>query len=133
MAKIEATFSGLKKCFLGFKEHASKTDKNTRYYCLDIIYAIECGIKALTCSKKTCPLHTDYQTHDLHDIIRKALPYLQADIPGYLTATNSLQIQFKDVHQALRYGTQISQDNLESFIDKIEKSYDKIEQEIRRM
>lgn len=132
MAKIEATYSGLKKCFLGFKEHASKTDKNTRYYCLDIIYAIECGIKALTCTNKIYPLHTDYQTHDVHDIIKKALPYLQADIPSYLTVSNNSRIQFKEVHQALRYGTQIKQDNLENFIDTIEKAYTKIEHEIRR-
>lgn len=139
MAAIPATFSELWSAFRGFKNHANTATTN-RYTCLDILYAVECGLKALVLSEKkyvsTDQLGEKLKTHDIIKIADMCNPKIIHKLDGvvFLDSRRRHQksISIEQFHQALRYGIKLSNAEIKKHAEKLDALYEIVNYHLNR-
>lgn len=139
MATIPAKFTELKAAFEGFKKHANKAAIN-RYTCLDILYAVECGLKALVlCEKKyesTDKLGEKLKTHNINDIADMCNPKVTFKLSGEICLDSRKchpkRISIQQFHQALRYGIKLSDGELKKHAEMLDSLYEIVSSRLRR-
>lgn len=139
MAAIPATFSELRSAFRGFKNHANTATTN-RYTCLDILYAVECGLKALVLSEKRCDstdkLDERLKTHDINKIADMCNPKITHKLDGFVYLgrgrRHQKRIPIEQFHQALRYGIKLSDAEIEKHAEKLDALYEIVNNHLNR-
>ena len=139
MSKMHVKFNELKSAFRGFKSHAPNANTD-RYHCLDALYAVECGLKALILMEKsmssTEELYDGLLTHNLHKLAEACDPpiihELGASISLKCRCCPTVSISFEKFHQALRYGVKISDAEWKEHAIAIDSLYKKIKFRLNR-
>lgn len=143
MCDIDVGAGELQTAFSHFGNHirrlAPKTDQTCdRCKCLDILYAIECGLKALILirnrKKNTSLLHKSLRSHKL-DLLLNECGLTSFQLVSSIQINNNParneSIPCHKFHEALRYGAKIPEKELKRLNENIDKLYKQVEVELK--
>lgn len=137
MPDVDVFIHELQSAFKHFGNHVRRLSPKSgqlcdRCECLDLIYAVECGLKYLILKKysfKDTSSFTkdDFRNHKL-DLMLKECKLDRFHLPSMqLKHPKCKKIACHEFHQALRYGMKIPERELKCLHTKINKLYEHIE------
>jgi len=130
-AKVHASLRELKKAFHRHRDAGTNNVESNDSHLLLLIYAIECGLKALLLNSRkvhsTERLDRDDFTHDLDELLRLLG---QAPRFGPITLEPNVNVPPLRLHEALRYGRRLSQGSRQKVSTAVNHVIDFIEENL---